>query len=424
MNSRFACFPVLLSMVLGCSQPEKYTPPTFSGDGMLAGTTPVPSSAYRALDGNYIVAGDNRGFGTSIVLRVTRTGLSFFGAENGAYATMRAGCTSDGSALILEGYWRHSVSLATGLVRMRVEPASVASALCSGSPAVERARLRGGFASDSDENVGENTTISYERPLVEGTDRFQIVAHHGCRTIEQCGASENTVEVVRLVEGMGATGIELDVVMTRDGIPILYHDANFSPRLTRGRYCFGPVEDFSLSAVRDLCRAKYGEAIPTLEEALTAIVDQTTLTAVWLDLKTPSAIPASMDAVERAQARAVSAARNVQFALGLPDEESLQTFVALRGSRPVNCLYELDPDLVVSSGCSVWGPRWTEGPQVAKVRELQSRGIGVAFWTLNEVAFIDEVLRAAGPNGIVTDRPGVVLHRLQQIGVSATGGIP
>ncbi|MBK8171165.1 MAG: glycerophosphodiester phosphodiesterase [Sandaracinaceae bacterium] len=410
---------LVVALSSACEPPSPFVPPDFGEESLLRTATPLPRESYAGLEGNYLLSGDAHGFGQRVVLRGTRVGLSLFGNDNGAYANMRAGCSDGGTRLVLEGYWRHSTGSDAGLVRLFVEGEAIASALCAGTTVPSRASLRGNFTDNDDRDVGSSSTLSFDRPLVPGTERFHIIVHSGCRTVDDCGASENTIEAMRLVEGMGATGIELDVNLTADEVPILFHDDNFSSRLVRGRDCVGPVNEFTLAAVRELCAAKYGEAIPTLSDALSVIIDETLLTRVWLDVKQPEALASVMRAVEEAQLRAELATRDVRIVVGLPDLDSLETFVSLRGSRPIHCVYEIEPEQAVSAGCAMWGPRWTRGPSTDSVRALQSQGIEVVFWTIDETDFIDEILRSAGPNGIVTDRPGVVLQRLQEIGVLA-----
>ena len=49
------------------------------------------------------------------------------------------------------------------------------------------------------------------------------------------------------------------------------------------------------------------------------------------------------------------------------------------------------------------------------VARMQARGIEVVFWTLDEVEYIDLFVEEAHPNGILTDRAGLVLHRFHTL---------
>jgi hypothetical protein len=48
----------------------------------------------------------------------------------------------------------------------------------------------------------------------------------------------------------------------------------------------------------------------------------------------------------------------------------------------------------------------------------------VMFWTIDEAAYVDLYLKQARPNGILTDRPGMVFHRFQTLGVYPRDPLP
>lgn len=115
---------------------------------------------------------------------------------------------------------------------------------------------------------------------------YYIIAHRGGgRNSERLGVSENSLEMIKYSESMGATGVEIDVQSTRDGIPIIFHDETFSPRTIQGIYLLGKVSNFDLSHIKAFGQLINGEDIPTLEEALKFFVDSTYLSLLWLDIK-------------------------------------------------------------------------------------------------------------------------------------------
>ncbi|XP_068002943.1 glycerophosphodiester phosphodiesterase 1 isoform X2 [Melanerpes formicivorus] len=85
-------------------------------------------------------------------------------------------------------------------------------------------------------------------------------------------APENTLAAIRQAAENGATGVELDVEFTADGVPILMHDDTVE-RTTDGS---GRLQDLTFDAVRKLNpSAKHrlwskfqGEKVPTLREAV------------------------------------------------------------------------------------------------------------------------------------------------------------
>lgn len=392
---------------------------SFPDGGLLKGAAPLPAGALKALAGIFDVTGDATRFGNPLVVHTTRQTLSLLGDRYASYAVLRPGCIEGGTKLVLEGEWRYATDITTGLARLFVEPAELATALCAGKSApagfdAKTIRLTG--------TVGEGggvptnpTTLSYSRPLVDLRGRFVVGGHHGaCRTIDDCGVSENSVETLPLAESMGASVVALDVQLTKDHVPILFHDDNFGPRLTRGSFCHGKVADFSLVHIRSLCKLTFGEDIPTLDEALQKVVDDTELGGVWLDSKSPEVVAYEVDAAQRFATIAARKGRSVKVIVGLPDAPSIDAYLAAKPPAGQLCLVELELSDVRRAGCQAWAPRFTRGPMVDQVHEAQAEGKAVTFWTIDEPEFIDLFLRAH-PNGMLTDRMSLLYHRVQTL---------
>ena len=86
-----------------------------------------------------------------------------------------------------------------------------------------------------------------------------ITSHAACKG----HAPENTLAGVRAAIALGADAIEIDVHLTRDGVPVLIHDETVD-RTTDGT---GAIAEMSLRLARRL-NAGGGERIPTLREML------------------------------------------------------------------------------------------------------------------------------------------------------------
>ncbi|KAF3687407.1 Glycerophosphodiester phosphodiesterase 1 [Channa argus] len=101
-----------------------------------------------------------------------------------------------------------------------------------------------------------------------GSGKVSVVAHRGGGQ----DAPENTIAAIREASKNGATGVELDLEFSSDGVPILMHDETVD-RTTNGS---GPLTQMRLSDLRKLdaaykhrLREKFtGEKIPTLQEAV------------------------------------------------------------------------------------------------------------------------------------------------------------
>lgn len=86
---------------------------------------------------------------------------------------------------------------------------------------------------------------------------MDVYAHRG----NSADYPENTMSAFRSAIELGADGIELDVHLSRDGVPVIIHDADVA-RTTSGS---GDVSDFYLADLKKLDAGR-GEHIPTFEE--------------------------------------------------------------------------------------------------------------------------------------------------------------
>ncbi|XP_069860132.1 glycerophosphodiester phosphodiesterase 1 isoform X1 [Dipodomys merriami] len=105
--------------------------------------------------------------------------------------------------------------------------------------------------------------------VLKPRDRVCAIAHRG----GSHDAPENTLAAIRQAAKNGASGVELDIEFTSDGIPVLMHD-NTVDRTTdgSGRLCdmtFEQVRKLNPAANHRLRNDFPNEKIPTLREAVT-----------------------------------------------------------------------------------------------------------------------------------------------------------
>lgn len=113
-------------------------------------------------------------------------------------------------------------------------------------------------------------TMSQDRHLPslynDDGDGFTIIAHRGASAYYP----ENTMAAFRGAVAMDAEMIELDVLLSKDGVPVVFHDAHLDDH-TNGS---GKVSDYSFEKLKELDAGSWfdkrfaGEQIPTLEEVL------------------------------------------------------------------------------------------------------------------------------------------------------------
>jgi len=91
-----------------------------------------------------------------------------------------------------------------------------------------------------------------------------VIGHRGAKEI----APENTIAAMRAAKAVGATCVEVDVMLTKDGIPVIHHD-NTVDRCTTGK---GHLSHLTWAELQELdagshfCPDFENERIPTLTE--------------------------------------------------------------------------------------------------------------------------------------------------------------
>lgn len=94
----------------------------------------------------------------------------------------------------------------------------------------------------------------------------RIIAHRGGGAL----APENTLAGLRLAARLGCGGVEFDVMLATDGVPLLIHDETLE-RTTTGRGRVAALDSATLIGLDAGIRhhpAFAGEPVPTLDEAL------------------------------------------------------------------------------------------------------------------------------------------------------------
>ena len=115
-------------------------------------------------------------------------------------------------------------------------------------------------------------------------DKTKIFAHRGASGY----APENTLEAFALAVSQKADGIELDVQLTRDGVPVVIHDET----IDRATSKTGDVKEYTLKELKKLTvmekrfPAYPSSKIPTLEEVLDAVK----ASGIWVNIELKTGI--------------------------------------------------------------------------------------------------------------------------------------
>ena len=286
-----------------------------------------------------------------------------------------------------------------------------------------------------------------------------VFGHRGARGL----APENTLGGFALVHRLGLTGVEFDIALTADGIPVVHHDPRLNPAFARdatGQY----VDDgapllralsYAEAARYDVGRlrvgteyaARYpqqvaqdGARIPTLAAALAALGGRDLLIEIktFPDQPEITAPPEAMAAAAIEVLRAHDAiGRTVLFAF---DWRVLRAASILEPALRRCCLTEPDtiapdtvtgsslwldgidlgafdgkvPRAVASTGAACWAPFHAVLEQ-AEVAEAQALGLLVVPWTVNTPEALDRMI-GLGVDGVISDRPDLACAAVERHG--------
>jgi glycerophosphoryl diester phosphodiesterase len=393
--------PLLLALLASCVLEHDAFIPKYP-NSVLADGAPIPAASRVYMEGIYRITSGQKLFGDHAVLKWHGKDFSMFSETQGCYFVMKAAHLD--SVIFMEGYWRYSSNNTTGLVSLRISKTNGSSNILSGRDG--KIVIQGTYG------VAEGLpdaefVLEYERPFSDKVKQsnFYIMAHRsGGRNSDNLPASENSIEMIRYTRNFGTTGIEIDIRLTKDGIPIIYHDDDLNVRATTKGPLMGPIKNYTLDELTSYVRLIHGEKIPTLEQALTFLVDSTELKAVWLDMKGDvNAMKIVIPIQQKALARAKAKAHPLEIWVGLPTEDVINDFMNYPGHEKVTSLCELTPDDVRKVNANVWSPRWTLGTQVDLVQQMHAEGRKVFCWTIDDQRFMKKFIDEGEFDGLLSN---------------------
>lgn len=296
---------------------------------------------------------------------------------------------------------------------------------------------------------------------------FDLQGHRGARGL----APENTLAAFAVALDLGVDTLEFDVGITRDDVAVVFHDRRLNPDIVRdaqGRWLDGPgpairALDAAMLQAYDVGRlrpdSRYaqaypaqrpvdGERIPTLAQVF-ELARRRGADRVRFNVETKLSPLAPDEAADPDTfARTVVAAIR---AAGVAERTTVQSF-DWRTLRRVQrlapeiatvCLssrqsgfdtlgaegagapswtdglrladHDSVPAMVHAAGCAAWSPnaRDVDAAQLARAKAL---GLKVVPWTVNDANAMRQLIDA-GVDGLITDRPDVLLQVLVERGM-------
>jgi glycerophosphoryl diester phosphodiesterase len=248
-----------------------------------------------------------------------------------------------------------------------------------------------------------------------------VIGHRGAAAL----APENTLSGFRAAVVAGVDLIEFDVLALRGGELVVAHSDDLH-ELSHGA-AQGRVGSMALAELRELC-----PELPTLDQALTFFAEEAQEVGVHVDLKSPSALEGTVQAlgrlglverslvssfhlgalrrVAREEPRLRTGASFPQDRLGIDGRRGFGPVVngGLRALRPLTP-FLVGALLARAQATALVLHHALVSP--AAVRRAHARGAAVVAWTVDERDDLERV-EAAGVDAVVTNNPSIFVSTL------------
>ncbi|MCJ7857668.1 glycerophosphodiester phosphodiesterase family protein [Corynebacterium kalidii] len=274
---------------------------------------------------------------------------------------------------------------------------------------------------------------------------FDLQAHRGGRgehTEESRAAFGHALE-------LGVTTLELDVHLSADGVPVVWHDASVQADKCTGDYVGQDVHDLTWEQLQTLnCNlplADYPEAVHAADNRMLQLTDVFDIAArdpqVYFNIETK--IEAEAPERSAPAGQYVDAILDAAEDAGTTDRIAVQSFdwsslPLVRERAPQVPLVALWDETTWTADSPYLGPvDYGDGDVLAAARNLgvevlspgfravepsfvaqaQEAGFRVVPWTVNEAADMERYLDA-GVDGIITDYPTRLAGILEERGIA------
>ena len=394
---------ILLLMLIGCTKSE-ITDPPYDDDYNLVNTTPVPDSTMGKMEGIYKISSGSESLGSQFVCKVSRSRVSFFSDVDGIFIILKHGYNSTDGSIQFSGFWRYSEFTTQGKIHFSISASEGATDLLAG--VINNLKLQGIF---SDQVI----TLQYDHAFSTYAinNPFIILGHHGVITTTNPPFSENSINAAVNSEGYGVNGLEFDVRLSSDHVPICIHDANINTRLTQKSPLSGNWDQYSFPLISAYIRLIDGQKLPSLEHVLDAFIDSTNLKYFWMDIKgNPDVFKYLEPVVRNAYAKAAAQNRNVVIFAGMPSSDVINEFHAQPTYSTLPTLCEESIIKCLENASIFFGPRFSLGLLLDDVDLAHNNGIKVISWTLNSKELIRSYLQDGRFDGFITDYPAYVVY--------------
>lgn len=235
----------------------------------------------------------------------------------------------------------------------------------------------------------------------------KIFAHRGASGY----APENTLEAFALAIRQGADGIELDVQLSSDGVPVVIHDETVDRVTDKTGY----VKDYTLQELKELTVLRnkfpaYSQSkIPTLKEVLEAVKPS----GIQVNIELKTGIYWYPDIEKKVAAIVEETGMKDRIVYSSFNHYSVQRLKEIVPDAETAYLYS---DVILNveeyaKDTKVDGlhPAVYHVKMADFLEEYKKSGLKVRVWTVNEEADMKELIEA-GITAVITNYPDVAVR--------------
>jgi glycerophosphoryl diester phosphodiesterase len=409
MKRQFLLLAISMTVVISCEK-NNVTPPLDNPDANLLKTLPISDTVMHNMEGIYELTDGSGDLGTEFVCKVSKSSVSFFSNSGGIYIILKYGLNPKNNTIEFAGFWRYSENTVQGLINLSLTAEEGGSDLLK-SGVVRLLMMSGTFTGGNGSQ--QSISINFKRAFSQYTidHEFMIFAHHGVQTTANPPYTENSLNGVIHDQEYGVNGLEFDVHLTRDHIPICAHDADIELRVTEKGPLSGEYIQYDFAFLDSSVRLSDGEKIASVEQVLNAFIDSTTLKYMWLDIKgDPNIFNYLEPIVRNAYKKAAEVNRKIVIITDLTSDVVVSEYLSCPSYISLPTMSELGLDDAILHNCIYWGPRYSQGLLLDEVDKAHSLGMKVLSWTLNDKNLILDYLVKGKFDGFISDYPSYVIY--------------
>jgi glycerophosphoryl diester phosphodiesterase len=232
-----------------------------------------------------------------------------------------------------------------------------------------------------------------------------IIGHRGASAM----APENTMAAFREAIAAGSDGIEFDVRLTRDGVPVIIHDST----LRRTTSLPHRIADLTWSQLASL-----NVGVPSLEQ-LFALFEENDL-GLYLEMKSDS--PLEREPLAEACCRLINQySFNARVFVECFDLPALEIVKKIAPEIKTAALFEpgfnpsvLSDQRILNRATEIGASALALHHRLARrslVQKTRDAGLTVAVWTVDDPTWIERA-RSMGIDALITNNPAAMLsHR-------------